>query len=403
MKLYWWKIFVILITLTGMMSCNGTEDPVPVNEGPTPFVFPEIQHFPTRLNIPEQNPMTEEGIELGRYLFYDGRLSGRTHPDSLMSCATCHIQSQGFEVSIDHPKFKGGQTFGLPTKEYPEGKKTPHYPMHIINMVYNNNGYLWNGFIQESNERSGPEGYKFMGDDKLNYKYLESLVWMSIVAEHEFNGSIDKTVDLISSIPMYAPMFEKAFGTEEVNIDRISKAIAQFIRSIVAYRFKFYRYVQHEVELTPSELNGYRLFFSEDGDCFHCHAGSLLMTTNTFFNNAKDTVFDDPRDRYAITANLMDKGAYKAPSLINVELNGPYMHDGRFTTLEEVIDFYSEGLVYSDYVDPLMKGVKDGGVLLSDEEKADLKAFLLTLTDHDLLTDPKYSCPPELGEFGIKQ
>jgi cytochrome c peroxidase len=201
---------------------------------------------------------------------------------------------------------------------------------------------------------------------------------------------------------MYEPMFKAAFGTEEVNIDRISMAIAQFVRTIVANRFKFYKYVKREVDLTPEELHGYQLFFSEEADCFHCHAGSLLMTTNEYFNNAKDSVFDDSRDRFAVTGDLMNKGAYKAPSLINCEINGPYMHDGRFKTLDEVINFYSEGLVYSDYVDPLMKAVKEKGVQLTDEEKADLKAFLLTLTDHDLLTDPQYSCPDELGEFGIR-
>jgi cytochrome c peroxidase len=398
----WIRTLIILIPLCIFQVSCSIDEPAPLQEGPTPFFFPEIQHFPTELNIPEQNPMTVEGIELGRYLFYDGRLSGRTHPDSLMSCATCHIQSHGFEVGIEHPKFTDGHPFGIPTPDYPEGKPTPHYPMHLLNLVFNNNGYLWNGMIHPSNDLRGPEGYEFMGDDHLNFRYLESLVWMAIQAEHEIAGSVDRTVDIISSVPMYEPMFKAAFGTEEVNIDRISMAIAQFVRTIVANRFKFYKYVKREVDLTPEELHGYQLFFSEEADCFHCHAGSLLMTTNEYFNNAKDSVFDDSRDRFAVTGDLMNKGAYKAPSLINCEINGPYMHDGRFKTLDEVINFYSEGLVYSDYVDPLMKAVKEKGVQLTDEEKADLKAFLLTLTDHDLLTDPQYSCPDELGEFGIR-
>jgi cytochrome c peroxidase len=201
---------------------------------------------------------------------------------------------------------------------------------------------------------------------------------------------------------MYKPLFIKAFGDEEINIDRVSKAIAQFTRTIIAYRFKYYRFVLHEEELNPSEKRGYELFFSEEADCFHCHAGSLLMTTTDFYNNAKDSVFTDSRDRFSFTGELIHTGAYRAPSLINCELNGPYMHDGRFNTLEEVIDFYSEGLVYSDYVDPLMKGIKEGGVQLTEENKADLKAFLLTLTDHELLSDPAYACPEELGVYGIR-
>jgi cytochrome c peroxidase len=204
---------------------------------------------------------------------------------------------------------------------------------------------------------------------------------------------------MIASIDKYRPMFKAAFGTDEVNIDRISKAIAQFARTLVANNFKFYKYVRHEADLNPSELRGYELFLSEEADCFHCHSGSLLMTTNDYYNNAKDTIFDDSRDRFAVTDNLMHTGAYRAPSLINCEINGPYMHDGRFKTLDEVIDFYSEGLVYSDYVDPLMKNVREHGIQLSEEEKADLKAFLLTLTDNELLTNPAFGPPLDIGEY----
>ena len=99
----------------------------------------------------------------------------------------------------------------------------------------------------------------------------------------------------------------------------------------------------------------------------------------------------------------MDIGAYRAPSLINIELTAPYMHDGRFKSLDEIIDFYSEGLVYSDYVHPLMKNVRTQGVQLNDEDKAALKAFLLTLTDRELIDNPAYACPPELNGWSGQQ
>jgi len=124
------------------------------------------------------------------------------------------------------------------------------------------------------------------------------------------------------------------------------------------------------------------------------------LRENQYFNNAKDETFNLlERDRHSITGNPMDVGAYRASSLINIELTAPYMHDGRFQSLDEIIDFYSEQLVYSEFVHPLMKNVRQKGVQLNDEDKAALKAFLLTLTDHEMIENPQYACPPELKEW----
>ncbi len=367
---------------------------------PTPYVIPEAKYFPKNLNIPLDNPMTVEGVELGRYLFYDGRLSGNTSKNMLMSCATCHIQANGFEVGIDHPKFTGGKTYGLSSQENQEGEPTPNYMLPLVNAVYNHNGYFWNGFIHESNSYQGNERLNVPAESDFHFKNIESVVWMAITSPHEMNSTIEKSVAAIGAIPMYKEKFRAAFGTEEVTYERISKAIAQFVRSIVSHNSKFHKYLRSEAELTSQEKRGHDLFFSEDADCFHCHGGSVLMTTNEFFNNAKDLVFDlDLRDRHSVSGDPMDIGAYRAPSLINIELTAPYMHDGRFKSLDEIIDFYSEGLVYSDYVHPLMKNVRQKGVQLNDEEKAALKAFLLTLTDHELIDSPQYACPPELKDW----
>jgi cytochrome c peroxidase len=194
-------------------------------------------------------------------------------------------------------------------------------------------------------------------------------------------------------------MFEAAFGTPEVTFDRIKMAIAQFVRTLVSSNSKFDRWLRGEEQLSNDELAGYILFTTEEGaDCFHCHGGggNALMTTNLFYNNGKDTVFNDPRDRYAVTLNASDHGAYRAPSLRNIALTGPYMHDGRFKTLDEVIEFYSSQLVISPYVNPLMHKVNQGGAMLTPIEKAQLKAFLLALTDEDFITNPAYSKPTEL-------
>ena len=388
-------LFAVLV----LWSCGSETADTIKNDmfSTTPYVIPEVTYFPKKLNIPIDNPMTVEGVDLGRYLFYDGRLSGNTDKNMLMSCATCHIQKNGFEAGIDHPKFTDGKTYGL-APDGSTGKETPNFMLPLVNTVYNHSGYFWNGFINESNSLKGSS--KVPDEDVFHFRSIESVVWMSITAEHEMNSTIDKSVAAIDAIPMYKEKFKAAFGTEEVTYDRISKAIAQFVRSIVSHDSKFHKYLRKEAELTTQEKRGHDLFFSEDADCFHCHGGSVLMTTNEYFNNAKDTFFDPAeRDRHSVTGDAMDVGAYRAPSLINIELTAPYMHDGRFKSLDEIIDFYSEGLVYSDYVHPLMKNVRESGVQLSDEDKSALKAFLLALTDHEMVKNPQFACPPELKEW----
>jgi len=355
-------------------SCRKDSKTIPPAE-PVTLKIPKF--FPTRLNIPADNPLTKEGIALGRYLFYDGRLSGRTAPDSMMTCATCHLQSHAFECGIDHPKYTGGFPYGI------TGIRTPHVMLSMQNLVWNESGYLWNGSIYATNANAS----------KRN---IEDLVWMGVVAPHEMHGDTNQTRNLIQQIPGYPELFEKAFGSGTVTMRNISRAIAQFVRTLVSSNSKFDRYLGGDEQLSDQELSGYVLFTTEDGgDCFHCHGGSgnPLFTTNLFYNNGKDSVFTDPRDRYAVTGDPADIGAYRAPTLRNIEFTGPYMHDGRFKTIDEVINFYSQHVVKSPYVNPLMHHVNDGGVQLAPSEKADLKAFLLTLSDNSFITNPEFSKP----------
>lgn len=371
--------FGILISMLVLLSCDPPE---PVEFKATPYQLQIPKYFPTNLNIPDDNPMTVEGVKLGRYLFYDGRLRGYlgTDPDSLMSCATCHIQEHGFECGLNHPRYTDGRPFGV------NGKKTHHSMLPLCNLVFNNNGYLWNGFIYKENPN-------------VSRRNLENIVSMAIVAEDEMNTTIERAVNAIKKIDIYPPMFKAAFGTEEVTIDRIEKAIAQFIRTLISGNSKFDRYIRGEEQLTPDELAGFVLFTTEEGaDCFHCHGsdGNLLMTTNSFYNNALDSVFTDTQDRSSVTGNSFDVGTYRAPTLRNIGVTAPYMYDGRFKTLDEVINFYSEGLNATPYVHPLMHKIADGGALLTPKEKRQLKAFLLTLTDDDFLTNPNFSKPRDL-------
>lgn len=375
---------IFLGFLLFLVACSDkTEiiDPPPAYT-PTPYELEIPYAFPTKLNIPEDNPLTVEGIELGRYLFYDGRLSGRTHPDSLMSCSSCHIQENNFEPGVDHPVFEGGFVHGL------SGQQTHHVVLPLVNLVWNSSGYGWNGSFYNNNENP-------------NQRQIEDIVTLSVIAPDEMHGDTSRVKALFQSLDGYPELFYKAFGSDQITFKNMARAIAQFVRTLVSADAKIDRYLRGEEQLTQSELNGFILFTTEEGaDCFHCHGGfgNPLFTTHLFYNNGKDTIFNDPLDRFAVTGDPMHKGAYKAPTLRNISLSGPYMHDGRFATLDEVIDFYSHEVKWSDQVDPLMHHVLRGGVQLTPSEKADVKAFIATLHDEKFLNNPAYGRPEKFPD-----
>ncbi len=312
-------------------------------------------YFPTLTNIPPDNPMTEEGIALGRKLFYDNRLCGRKDDIGITCCASCHHQGNGFENGNGN-------------------LDTHHAMLPLVNLAWNTTGLGWNGGIAS----------------------LEDMVFAAVTDKNEINGDTTQIVSFLQDTDDYPILFEKAFGSHRITFSNIERAIAQFIRSIVSADSKFDRYLRGEEQLTQEELQGYLLFVTEEGaDCFHCHGGggNALFTTHLFYNNGLDSIFNDPQDRFSITQNPYDKGAYKAPTLRNINLTGPYMHDGRFQCLDEVIGFYSENIRYSEQISPLMHHVMQQGVRLTDEEKTQLKAFLNTLTDESFINNPKYSEP----------
>ncbi len=367
-KCRFYKYFSVFCLVIGIyfLSTSCRKSPPPEPHTPTPYQIEIPYGFPTNLNIPTDNPMSVEGIELGRTLFYDGRLNGRTHPDSLMSCFTCHQQENGFEVGKPRP-----YPFGV------TGQSTHHAMLPMINLVWNMGTFGWDGSVGS----------------------IEEDVLVVISAPTEFDSSPEKVVNTIKNIDGYPELFKKAFGTNEVTVDRIAKAIAQFVRTLISSDSKFDKYLRGEEQLSPEELRGFVLFTTEEGaDCFHCHGGSgnPLFTTNKFYNNGKDSVFSDPFDRFGITGDPMEKGAYKATTLRNIELTGPYMHDGRFETLDEVIEFYSKHLINTPYIDPLMHHIVNDGIQLTPNEKADLMAFIKTLRDEEFLTNPVFAKPDRM-------
>lgn len=359
------KKTALIILLAGIViSCNKNKEDelIPAFEA-TPYEIEVPPGFPTNLNIPDDNPMTVEGIELGRYLFYDTRLAGRVDEGKYMSCASCHLQENSFVIGEPRP-----HPIGL------NGIATHHATLPLINLIWNPGTFGWNGSVSS----------------------IEEDVLLVIIDPSEFGSSFDAVENAISQIPGYPELFEKAFGSNDVTVERIAKAIAQFIRILITADSKFDKYLRGEYQLNSSELKGYVLFTTEEGaDCFHCHgaAGNPLFTTNLFYNNGKDSTFTDAVDRYSITGDPMDKGAYKATTLRNIEFTAPYMHDGRFNTLDEVIDMYAHNLVWTPYINPLMHHIATNGNQLTPDEKVDLKSFLMTLSDTAFLNNPDFSEP----------
>jgi cytochrome c peroxidase len=371
------KLYVFPIIIIGLVSCQKDAEINEMVYQPTAYNIEIPYGFPTKMNIPADNPMTVEGVELGRNLFYDGRLSGRAELDQQMSCATCHRQESSFEAGVNHPDFVKGQPVGL------SGKKTPHVMLPMINLVWNTSGYGWNGYLSLNNPNE-------------DFRNIEDFVRMSVLAEHEINGDTSEVVAMFQSLDGYSQMFEKAFGSSTITFKNIERAIAQFVRTLISANSKFDKYLRGEEQLTQSELNGFVLFTTEEGaDCFHCHGGggNPLFTTNLFYNNGKEIIANDPMDRLSISNDPMDRGAYKATTLRNIELQGPYMHDGRFETLDEVIEFYSHSVIMTPVINPLMHHVNDNGVQLTPLEKQDLKNFLHSLYDEDFISNPKFSKP----------
>jgi len=343
---------------------GGGEDPVQT----TPYEFTIPERFPQNANPnPPGNPMTVEGVALGRKLFYEERLSA----DNTMSCGTCHNQKNAFTDNGN------AVSIGI------DGIAGRRNSMPIFNLAWADR-FFWDG-RRESLEKQAID---------------------PVVDPIEMHNTWPNAADAIKNDPVYIDMFKKAFGNEPIDSFTIVKAIAQFERSLVSSDAKIDRFVRGEYKLTFEEdygrilfgrdrlVNGQGEVIQEGADCFHCHGGpsNLLLTTNEFANNALDAVSTDS-GLAEVTGLPNDVGSFKIPSLRNISYSAPYMHDGRFKTLREVIDFYSEGLQPHPHASRDMKWVSIGGVQLEEFQKDALIAFIKTFDDSTFITNPDYSDP----------
>lgn len=350
----WFKHIIYTLFVCICSSC--TNEPLErYTATPSPLQIPQLfQDNILNPVIPINNPQTVEGINLGKKLFFDPILS----VNNTQACSDCHSPENAF---TDSDRFSDGV----------DGILGNRNSMPLFNLAWNyDEKFFW-------------DGKSFS---------LEHQAFIPITDPIEMKSTRVQVVQKLQEHPEYPNLFNLAFGTSTIDSVLITKSIAQFERTLISSNSKFDKFLLGEASLTSQEQEGFNVFMDETrGDCFHCHGSDKnpLWTDNLFHNNGLDETFND-LGLGAITGDPADNGKFKSPSLRNLAFTAPYMHDGRFATLDDVINHYSEGLKNSPTIDPLMKKVAQGGVQLSIEDKANLKAFLLTLSDNEFINNPNF-------------
>lgn len=340
-------------TLTDAEIAAANPKPLYLPKHFTPYPFQISPTFPIPA-LPRDNPLTVERVELGKKLFFDQRLSG----NSEQSCADCHSPARAF-------------TDGRSVARGAEGKFGTRNTMPLFNLAWKSK-FFWDG-------RAGS---------------LREQVLQPIQNPVEMNEPLTNlVVKLAQAKDDYPALFTKAFGSPEITAEKISLALEDYLLTLTSFDSKFDRVLRGEEKFTPQEKRGFELFSTEydprrglyGADCFHCHGGPLFQS-QSFANNGLDATFKD-LGREQVTGKPSDAGKFAVPSLRNVALTAPYMHDGRFKTLVEAVAHYCTGMVRSATLDPNLAKHPDGGVPLSAKDQQALVAFLKTLTDERLLAE----------------
>ncbi|MGY0392826.1 cytochrome-c peroxidase [Bizionia sp. KMM 8389] len=346
------KLFILVSILLVIVSCSkddhtGTEAYVPIPlEVEVPSNFPDIAY-----NL-EANPVTQAGFELGKKLFYDGKLSA----NGAIPCAFCHEQAFAFT----------------------------HHGHTLSHGVNGGIGFRNSQPIQNLAYQS-----EFMWDGAASHLDLQPII--PLTSDLEMGETVGNVINKLKADANYPEDFRRAFDDGEVNSSNMLKALSQFMIMMVSSNSKYDKFVRNEdnVTLTTLETDGYNTFQDK---CVSCHATDLF-TDQTYRNTG---LFINPqlndKGRFLVQENPDDLYKFKVPSLRNVEKSFPYMHDGRFSSLSAVLDFYDSGMVDNGNVDPsLLREDGSFGITLSDYEKESLIAFLITLTDNEFLNDDRFS------------
>jgi cytochrome c peroxidase len=336
--------------------------------------------------VPADNPMSDAKVALGRRLFYDRRLS----VNQSMSCSSCHQQSLGF-------------TDGLARSIGATGEIHPRGAMSLVNVAYATRLNWANHLVSQ-----------------LEFQSMIPLFGEEPV-EMGMSGRDGKIIELVKTDDFYRDAFSEAFpgAADPYSLVNVLRALASFVRSIISFDSAYDRFLHGDSSaMSKSALRGMSLFFSERLECFHCHGGYQFTDSSTHANTVVESVgFHNnglynlggtgayPAENtglYAITGERRDMGRFKAPTLRNISVTAPYMHDGSIATLDDVISHYAaggrsinDGNNAGDGSRSPFKSTFIKGFTLSEEERADLFAFLESLTDESVLTDSRLADPTE--------
>lgn len=341
MRKYYFLVIVFLFL--GACKKEATLKPNPAWEG---LKIPS--NFPEPVYLMQDNPVTKEGFELGRKLFYDPILSR----NNTISCGSCHNQGSAF-THHGHDISHGiddllGRRNALP----------------IQNLLWQPS-FFWDGGVHNI--------------DLISLNPIQNPV--------EMDEDITNVILKLQNHPTYPSLFKKAFGSEQITSQRFLQAMSQFMAMLISANSKYDRYKRGELTLTENELQGLQLFQQK---CSHCHSGELFSDFS-FRNNGLTDDFTFDKGRYEVSLREEDIGKFKVPSLRNIAKTAPYMHKGQITTLEQVLDHYRSGVKNSETLDINLKNGSQLGIPLTDDEKRKIITFLNVLTDEDFIRKPEFS------------
>lgn len=337
----WWLLAICL----GWAACSPEPAVTPQPDAQSnPVGFPEpVYHY-------QNNPLTKAGFALGRQLFYDPILS----QDGTISCGSCHKQFAAF-ADVEHTVSHGlaGQ---LGTRNTPA----------LTNLRWNP-AFFWDGGVN----------------------HLELVPLAPLTNPVEMGEDLSYVIRKLNRDPTYVAAFKRVFRQDSINSQQLLRALAQFTGELISTDSPYDQYQQGQTEaLTADQKQGLLVF---EVKCRTCHPPGLF-TDHSFRNNGLDAAFTKDAGRNLITENPADAGKFKVPSLRNVAVTAPYMHDGRFQTLAQVLEHYSSKVKRSASLDPVLDGTNPG-IALSAPEKLQLLAFLTALTDKKFITDPRFADP----------